>query len=486
MARITPDRRPGPVARGRPAGVARGRAPRAIALDVDAGRGSIQSHIYRRIRDLIVEGVFAPGGRLPSSRQLAEDWGLARNTILAALDQLAADGWLVARTGAGTFVADDVTGVPPRRASEHRDVTHHRPFEITPGFDLFPRERWSRVQAHCWRTLPTAAFAEGAGSGWPPLREALAAHLRAARGLPCEPEQVIVTSGARAGINLAARILSRNGDLVWVEDPGYHAVRRILARHRVRIEPVAVDAEGLRVADAIAAAPGASLAVVTPAAQFPTGHVLSAERRRALVDWARSADAFLVEDDYDSEFTGPKPPAALAALAPERTVFVGSFAKALFPSLRIGYMIVPDQLVDAFVAERASIDVHTNVPNQSVLAAFIEGGHLDAHLRRCRKVYAERRTHLLRLIGQRLSPWMEIAPAPGGLHLVARLKPGLSEAACLERAARAGLDLTPMSLFSVAADQPPAVLFGYAGFTLDELTAAVDRLAAVLQRSRRR
>ncbi len=461
------------------------RIVKLIDLSSDGPAGPLHLRLARRIRSLIAEGQLGPGDKLPASRMLALGLGISRNSVTAAIDALVADGLLEARRGSGVRVAATTAPLsaiqaPPPAFRCVEDGGEPLPFALgVPGLDLFPMERWAQLQARRWRSLSGSALREGYGAGWSGLREAIASHLATSRGLSCLPSQVFVTTSARAAMDLTVRALRLQGSSAWVEDPGYLAPRGALRAHDLIPVPIPVDEEGLRVDLGRLNAPDARLAIVTPAAQFPLGVEMSDVRRQALLDWSHQTGGWILEDDYDAEFRFEGRARRPIAHAPDagRVIYVHSFNKTLFPTLRIACLIAPTDLIDAVVRARDFVDGHSNVPNQMVLADFINGGHLDAHLIRCRGAYAERREALIAGVGERLDGRVALAPRPGGLHLIGRLIAD-SEAGFVARAAARRLDLSPMRVFTEAVVRPPEVLFGFAGFQPRAISSALARLAA--------
>jgi GntR family transcriptional regulator/MocR family aminotransferase len=452
-------------------------------LSLPAGPGYLYDRLYERIRSLILNGSWPPGTRLPSSRALAQDLGISRNTAILAIDKLIAEGWISARIGSGIYVAEDapparplppVGAPPPAHGHEGRAPI---PFELAQaGVDLFPVALWGRLQAEIWSEAPAQALYEGFGAGWEPLRRAVAAYLHAVRGLECTPDQVIILPSSQSAIDLCVRTLSEPGDRIWVEDPGYSRARRAFGAHDLEQILVPVDEDGVRVDEGIAAAPRARLAYLTPACQFPACAILSEERRQRVLAWARDVDAFLIEDDWDHDarFDGGHPPEPLASRDGERVLFIHSFNRLLFPALRIAALVVPRHLAGRMIEARGAIDGFTTVSNQIALTHFLERGHMFDHLRRCRAAFAERRSVLIQAIERRLPDLVSIDPARPGLHLVARLAG--DAAALAARARREGIACLALGDFSER-PAPPALLLGFAAHPPDALEAAVARLA---------
>jgi GntR family transcriptional regulator/MocR family aminotransferase len=498
---------------GRP--VSRSPVPKAaqpiasVFVQVDPeGLEGLQQQIYAAIRRAILEGVVAPGTRLPSSRALASELGVSRTTTLLALEKLLAEGYLTARRGAGTFVAhelpDDLPQPPPRPAAhpEHPPLSRRgeslaaipvgaprlggppRAFRIgVPGLDLFPVALWSRLARRRLRSLTPTQLDYGDPAGLRALRQAIADHVQTRRGTHCDAEQVFVVSGAQRGIDMVCRLLLDPGDAVWLEDPGYPGARGAVLDAGGRIVPVRVDAAGLDVQAGARAAGDARLVYVTPSHQYPLGVPMSLSRRLALLRWARSAGAWVVEDDYDSEFRyGARPIPCLHGLDVDgRVIYLGSFSKTLFPALRLGFLIVPADLRDRFWAARRAGDLHPPFFEQAVLADFMAAGHFERHLRRMQAAYRERLEALAeaaaRLCGGALRP----RPVCTGLHTVADLDGADAEQVWREAAAR-GVEVTPLD---ACADSPvryaDALVLGFAAVPPPAIWRGMERLAAAIE-----
>jgi GntR family transcriptional regulator/MocR family aminotransferase len=489
------------------------------ALGLERGSGvPLHRQLYEGLREAILAGRIRPGGRLPSTRALAEDLGASRNTVLAAFGQLLAEGYVEGRVGAGTTVAPTLPetllrarpeaggvrrpGRRPRlsrrgaalvgaRAALGRGAGPARPFRPgLPGLEFFPFELWTRLVARRWRRVPRQLLDYGDPAGYAPLREAIAGYLREARAVRCEAAQVIVVTGAQQAVDLAARVLLDPGDTAWVEDPGYPGARGALVAAGIRPAPVPVDADGLAVRRGARVAPGARLVYVTPSHQYPLGLTMTLPRRLALLEWAARSGAWILEDDYDSEYRyAGRPLAALQGLDPAgRVIYAGTFSKVLFPSLRLGYLVVPADLVDAFVAARALADRHSPSVTQAALADFIDGGHFARHIRRTRALYAERQAALVQAVGRTLDGELEVTPAHAGMHLVGWLPRGVDD----RRASRAALahevDAPPLSGFRARparGGERGGLMLGYAAYTPREIDDACLRLAGALRTVRR-
>jgi len=468
-------------------------APAPISVDPRSGV-PMHRQIYHRLRAAVLEGALAAGARLPSTRVLAAELGLSRTTVLAAYDQLAAEGYIESRVGSGARVAaplpEELSSVRRRaRAAKRLSRAQARrtsmrgqamaatrfgpelrvpqpgwraPFRIgVPALDSFPHRLWGRLVARHLRRASLAMTDYQDPQGLKPLREAIAGHLNLSRGLDCTAAQIIVTAGAQSAIDLAARLLLDPGELALVEDPSHLGFHGALKGAGVGIVPVAVDREGLRL-DPAAAPKAARLACVTPSHQFPLAVTMSLPRRLALLDWARRQDAWILEDDYDSEFRfAGRPLEALAALDRDgRVLYLGSFSKIMFPGLRLGYLVLPGDLVDSFVAARRFVDVHPPALAQAALADFFEAGHFGRHLRRMRMVYRERGLAMKAAIDRELGGALALETPAAGLHAIAWLPKGADDRALSRAAAEQGIEARPLSLYAVGA-VPPALVLGF-------------------------
>ncbi len=491
------------------------------------GQPSLQLQLYAAIRAGVLDGRLAPGQRLPSSRALGEDLGLSRNTVLGAYDRLVAEGYLAARAASGVYVAEDVpadlgrpaaAGAGPTRFSQRGQrliaaapdqtqpsLATPRPFTVgLPALADFPLAAWRRITNRKLRRPDPVLLGTGDAQGLPALRHALAAYLTEARGLDCGPDQLLVVSGAQQALDLIGRVLLDPGDMVVVEDPGYAGAREALAAVGARVEPVPVDAQGLDPED-VARLPGRPrLVAVTPSHQFPLGGTMPLARRLGLLALARETGCLIVEDDYDCEYRYGTPPLpALQGLdagggeaglpgggpgggkAEGRVIYVGTFSKVLFPGLRLGYLVLPPHLVAGFVRAKATADGHAPPLPQAVLADFIAEGHLAQHVRRMRKLYRERQQALLgalqRHCGRLLqSGILRVGPAEAGLHLVAEFTDGRDDRAIAAAAAGLGLNVAPLSRYTLRR-QLSGLLLGYAAFSPADLEQAVQRLAGLLR-----
>ena len=488
------------------------RARRTTLVSLGLARDTVtplHRQLYDQLREAILAGRLAPGVRLPSTRALASELGLSRNTVATAFEQLLSEGYVEGRVGAGTFVSSVLPEIllgaagpaagtagggiparPSRRGDAIAQAVPRRP-DRHPAFALAAAEldavasrEWGRAMVRWWRHPAGELMRQRDPSGWLPLRRAIAAYLRAVRAVRCDPDQVMIVSGAQAGVDLAARLLLDPGEEAWVEEPGYAGLRAAMLAAGATAIPVPIDAEGISVAAGRRMAPSARLAAVTPSHQFPLGVTMSLARRLSLLDWAREAGAWILEDDYDSEYRyAGRPLAALQGLDQDgRVIYVGTFSKVLFPSLRLGYLVLPAPLVDLFRRARAAVDDHAPAIAQAPLADFIESGQFAAHLRRCRTRYAERRAVMIDAIDTHLGGLLRPAPGEGGLHLLADLSgsAGFDDREAARRASAQRVSVTPLSSYYAAKPDRSGLLMGFGAVDDAEIVAGVKRLARAL------
>jgi GntR family transcriptional regulator/MocR family aminotransferase len=484
----------------------------AIPLDRRSGTPLFRQ-LYLPLKEAILAGDVGAGVRLPATRELGRLLSVSRQTVLAAYEQLMAEGYLQGAVGKGTFVSASLpaagraaSGTPGEAApplvrplsargeamaAAMARVRHHdgplRTFRISmPGLDLFPFEVWRKLEARHWRRRQVAlGYADAAGH--PPLRELLCAYLKASRGVRCAPEQIIVTAGSQQALYLLAQLLLAPGDGVWLESPGYQGALAPFAVAGARICAVPVDAEGMDVAYAAARYPEARMAFATPSHQLPLGATMSLARRLQLLRWAEASRAWIVEDDYDSEYryTGP-PLASLQSLDRSGSViYVGTLSKVLFPGLRLGYIVAPPALVEPLARAKAVVDRHNPIVPQAVLADFIQEGHFARHIRRTRDAYGERRIAMLEAIASRMHGVLACGPSDAGLDLCVGVTNGLGEADAAARALAAGVDVRPLAYYTNPAAGPdcavpPGLLLGFSAFTPNEIRAGIQRLAQAL------
>ncbi len=491
--------------------------------------------VYRQVLRLMQQAILTsqllPGAKLPSSRTLAADLGIARNTVLHVYDQLTAEGYVISSTGSGTYVADtrpDSAAVKPHLfAPANRDAsagelaaaasraaqTLARPAHRSEAGDLstrgrrqirqagvsskqwgafmpgvpdvaeFPARTWSRLQAKLWKEANPDLLTYAPGGGYRPLRRALSDYLRVARSVNCTPDQIIITTGIHQSIDLAVRLLTDVGDRAWVEEPCYWGVRSVLQSSGLKLAPVPVDDEGLNPRESDLQDPP-RLALVTPSHQYPLGMVMSLARRRTLLEYARQHGVWIIEDDYDSEFRyGSRPLASLQGLDDAgRVIYVGSLGKMLFPGLRIGYMIAPEHLIDTFRTGVAELYREGQLMQQAVLTEFIMDGYLTSHVRRMRALYGERRQLLIDAITARFGDALPVMGDEAGLHFVLGLPDHANDRDVTAAAYDAGVIVRPLAAYY--SGETPArrgLLLGYACVPNERIAPAFDTLARVIE-----
>jgi GntR family transcriptional regulator/MocR family aminotransferase len=451
-----------------------------VAVDRGDGR-SLRAQLEDQLRDAIRRGALRAGTALPSTRALARELAVSRGVVVEAYAQLAAEGFLVARAGAATRVAEVALREPAVPAVADRVPPPVRFDFRTDSADraAFPRRAWAAVLREVLRDAPDVALGYGDWCGAPELRGALASYLGRARGVAAEPGHVVVTTGVTQAIAVLARALRRGGvEAIAVEDPGFPLHRMVLAREGLRVVPVPVDAGGLVVEALGEAARVARVgAVLVTPHQMPLGVALAPERRAALVAWAAASDAYILEDDYDGEYRFDRDPVgALQALAPDRVVYLGSASKTLAPALRLGWMVVAPDLADAVADAKGLADSGSPVLEQLALARFVEKGELDRHLRRMRTRYRARRDALLEALAEHLAGALAVEGIPAGLHVSGRLAPDVPLGPLLERAWRADVGVMGFEHGGVA-----RLLLGYANLPEPSVVPAVRALADVIR-----
>jgi GntR family transcriptional regulator / MocR family aminotransferase len=473
---------------------------------------ALHRQIYDAYRSAIVEHRLQPGQRIPSTRVLAWELGVSRFPVLNAYAQLLAEGYFESKVGAGTVVSSSLPeqlatnaakGSPPAAvrsgprpvalrasilpAKEREPWLQGRgPFGVGQvASEQFPLRVWSNLVARRTRCMDAKAFHYGDHMGSPHLRETIAAYLRTARSLRCAAEQIMIVSGSQQGLEISARVLFDPGSRVWVEEPGYHMARNVLSLAGCDLVPVHVDQEGLDVTAGIKRCAKAQAALVTPSHQFPLGVTMSATRRFHLLQWAQETGSWIIEDDYDSEYRYESSPiASMQGLDPHsRVIYIGTFSKVLFPSLRLGYIVIPADLVDRFLTIRRAMDLGPPTFHQEVLADFIREGHFGRHIRRMRVLYRERRSVLVECIARELGSMVEVIGDEAGMHLTVMLPKGRRDLEVSARAARQNLWLWPLSP-SYVAESRPGFILGFGSTPVEEIPEAVRKLRNLLTVSR--
>jgi len=478
-----------------------------IAIDRKASR-ALHRQIYDAYRAAIVDGRLRPRQRIPSTRVLASEIGVSRFPVLNAYAQLLAEGYFESRVGAGTVVS---SSLPDQLTSSQLADAPHSPTRSGPrpvarrypklpraeampwlqswgafrvgqvAFDQFPQHVWSTLVARRCRQMNAESAHYGKLMGSEALRKAIANYLKIARSVRCDAEQIMIVNGSQQALEITTRVLLNPGSRVWVEEPCYGLARDVFALNGCHLVPVPVDTEGLQVAAAVRKCRTAQAAFVTPSHQFPLGVTMSASRRLQLVDWAQHAGSWIIEDDYDSEYRYESLPiASLQGLdANSRVIYIGTFSKVLFPSMRLGYLVVPSDLVDRFHMTRRVMDLGPPTFFQEVLADFIEEGHFARHIRRMRVLYSKFRSVLVSRLTEELAAWVEVVGDEAGMHLSVMLKNGHCDMEVAERAARQKLSLWPLSPLYLGGARQGFIL-GFGGTTMTEIPGAVRKLRHLL------
>jgi GntR family transcriptional regulator/MocR family aminotransferase len=492
----------------------------------------LQRWLYDELRQAILTGTLPPGARLPSTRDLAARSRLSRGTVLGVFAQLEAEGYLSGAVGRGSFVAGELpdrridsgerpsprkrdgrpfarernrdgdNGTQPpdvelstrgrllaRSAFQLSGRTHPaRAFRASqPDLDAFPFDLWARLAASRVRRARRDLLGDGEAQGYRPLREVIAAYVGPSRGIRCSADNVVVLGSVQQAIDLSARLLLDPGDTAWMEDPGYPGARFVLEAAGARVIGVPVDTAGVDVSWAGQHAATARLAYVTAGRQAPLGPPLALERRLSLLEWARNRGAIIIEDDYDSEYRFEGHPlAALKSLDDHgHVIYCGTFSKLLFPALRTAYAILPDRLIEPFVAALSSTARHVPTDQQSVLHDFIADGHFGRHIRRMRMLYGERAEALTSALERHLSGLLALAPIVAGLDAPAFLPQDADDTDAARRAAREGIETRPLSLYAIDRAAPPGLVLGFASIGVEEIEAGVVALARALTRRAR-
>jgi GntR family transcriptional regulator / MocR family aminotransferase len=477
----------------------------------ESSQVSLWVQLYEQLRQAIITRRLPLGTRLPATRLLAEELGCSRNTVLGAFEQLIAEGYLEGRVGSGTYVAetlpDDFTRPDLNSTAEANSAicdlelsqrgklltatmpAYREPYKAfapsLPDVTLFPFETWDRI-SRLWRAPSQRLLSDTDPCGYWPLRETICSYLRTARMIECKPEHVIITTGAQNGIDMVARLLLDQQDAVWVEDPGYPGLRGALSAADTQVVPVAVDGDGLSIAAGLSTGIAPRMIAVAPSHQYPLGVTMSLQRRMELLSFANEANCWIIEDDYDNEFRyAGRPPAALRSLdGGNRVIYVGTFSKVLFPSLRLGYLVVPPRIAERFALARVGLDLQPPILPQPIVDIFIREGFFSAHVRRMRAIYRERQEALVRAAEEYLSDIITVAPDNSGLHLLGRLAPPvarrMNDAEASRRASKRNVIAPALSSFYADRRDGAALVLGYAAVDKDAIVSAAARLAQAL------
>jgi len=483
-----------------------------LALPPPAANIPSYRWLYSEIRAQILGGSLAPGNRLPSTREFAKLYSLSRGTIVAAFEQLIAEGYLEGVVGSGTRVSKTlpedwlnvragVENVRRNFRSKRRPSRYAQKIKLFPGYDkrptrafrsnvpgldLFPMELWTQITARVLRRASTQHLLGCNPMGYEPLQSAVSQYLSSSRGVNCQPQQVAIVSGVQEALDLTARLFVDRGDRVCMEGPGYIGAAQIFEAVGAKILLTGLDDQGMRLP--APSARGARLVYVTPGHQFPLGTTMSLARRLALLEWASARSALIFEDDYDGEFryTGRPIPALQGLDRSGCVLYAGSFSKVLFPSLRLAYIVVPSDLVDYFAAAISLTTRHSPALEQAVLTEFIENGHFARHIRAMRQLYAERLALLVESARQDLSGLLELSPIEAGLQTIGWLQRGIKEIAAAKAAQLRGVDVTPLSTYCARPLARPGLQLGFAGVDPREIRRGTRDLALALEPLARR
>ncbi|MEW6736352.1 MAG: PLP-dependent aminotransferase family protein [Acidobacteriota bacterium] len=486
-----------------------------IMLDDKNSAIPLYRQIYEAIRTSVLNGEFESRMRLPATRLLAKQLGVSRMTVVNAYEQLLAEGYIEGQIGSGTYIASTLPE-EMLRVSENRSLAKKKPTktrnqmlsqrgkwlastDVTvlrleadsknyafqngmPAVDEFPFKIWAKLCARLLKNPPRELLGYGDPAGYLPLREAIAAHLKSARAVHCEPSQIIIVAGSQQALDLTARVLIDPNDIAWIEDPCYLSARNTFLSAGAKVVSVSVDSEGANLTTGVLADRPARLIYVTPSHQFPLGVTMSLSRRLALLEWARRCEAFIIEDDYNSEFRyAGHPLACLQGLDKDgRVIYIGTFSKTIFPSLRLGCIVVPEDLKDAFIAARALVDRQSPSLDQAILTDFINEGHFARHIRRMRSLYEERQQVLVTAAKRDLAGLLEIEPSETGMHLVGWLPPGVDDKTAAKKAADYGLEVSPLSGYSPNPLPHSGLVLGYTAINERQIKDGVKRLAKAL------
>lgn len=488
------------------------RKPQALFPHLLLEAGCIKENVYHTIRNAILDGRLSAGIKLPSSRAFAEMMSISRNSVIAGFERLIDEGYLVTRQGSGTYVSttipDELVKLTSKTdpldkqqysAPNLNPVMSHlttlwktsRPntnkkqmFNIGIGcVDQFPHDLWGRLLGRVWRRSIQEIPHYNHPAGYPPLKRILVDYVHSTRGVNCSEEQIIIVNGTQQAINLTASVLLQQGSSVWLDDPGYDSARAILTARGANICPIPSESDGMNITMAAQTYPDACLVYTAPSHQFPLGTTLSLTKRLALLEWANKNQAWIFEDDYNSEFRYlSKPIQALQGLdAHQRVIYAGTFSKMMYPGFRLGFLIVPKILIEPFTMMKYYSDSHSGYLEQAALAQFIQEGHYARHVRKVRKVCYSRQNALISAINTYLPHVFNVEQTDSGIHAVCWLKPGISLPFILSTCHQLGFGVQPLSRYCMNSHENNAILFGYAAHTETEITRSIIALSHALQ-----
>lgn len=492
---------------------ARSTFPPPITIDSRKKR-PIYGQLYDWFRSAIIEGRLGPGQRLPSTRSMAAELQISRISVFNAYEQLHSEGYLESFAGSGTCVAraipDDAfvpvaaksakgSGQPsfaptPRRVSARASAlltADSEPwlhnlgaFRVSlPAIDQFPIDVWSKLVSRHSRRQSPAMMAYGNALGYLPFREAISEYLSTFRGVRCDASQLVVTSGSQQALQICAQVLLNPGDGVAIEEPGYPGARLAFTSAGAKLIPIPLDEDGLIASRLERRRRHVRAVYVTPSHQYPLGMTMSAARRMSLLNWAARSSSWIIEDDYDSEYRfASRPIASLQGLDLHcRVIYVGTFSKVLFPALRLGYMVVPKDLLPAFSAARDATDIFSSILYQAVLTDFIREGHFARHVRRMRVLYMDRRKALVSALQSHIGDDVEVIGAEAGMHLVALLPPGTDDVEISKQAAHYGISVMPLSTCYVRRPARPGLILGYGGVSTRQIQDGINKLRSTVK-----
>lgn len=478
----------------------------SIRLDRKS-RKNISVQLYMALRDILLSGGLKPGDRLPASRTMAREAGVSRTTVIDAIDRLISEGMLTARVGAGTYVSETLisqippsktTGIDPDPIDKPRlsySVSHasgtyapraRLPFQsqafisALPALDAFPLAQWARISSRHLRGNRDDIMGYGPPQGRQGLRQAIATHLAAARGITCKAEQVYVTSGAQQAFSLVSQLFLDAGDRVWFENPGAKGARNAFVATGAELVPVPIDEKGMCVSEAVKKAPHFRLAFVTPSHQQPLGHVMSLSRRFELLEAATNAKALIIEDDYDGEFYfGSRPQPALTSIDTQgRVIYVGTFSKTLFPSLRLGFALVPERMVETFDQVFSSWVSGPSTSTQAIVADFMDEGHFSTHIRMMRRLYKARYDALMKA-GEMLPDTIRLQKTWGGFHTPAYLDDRVDEQKLVAQAKEKNITVAPLSQYCLAPISQKGLVFGFGSTLVEDIVKGIEAISAL-------
>ena len=484
-----------------------------IALDSRSDTPKYRQ-LYEWFRNAILSGTLRPSQRVPSTRSLAADLNVSRIPVSSAYEQLHAEGYFETFVGAGTCVARSIPDDALKSAHSHangaglsvgaaisgksaggRRTISRRAHSVLlppqtwvdtlgafrvslPALEHFPTELWAKLVNRHTRKMSRKQMAYAGALGFEGLREAIAEYIGAVRGVRCEASQILVTTGSQQALQLASQVLLDPGDHAWIEEPGYHGARHALLMAGAKLTMVPVNEEGLDVKEGIRRDPTARAVYITPSHQYPLGFTMNATQRMLLLNWAAQAGAWILEDDYDSEYRfGERPIASLQSMdTAERVIYIGTFNKVMFPALRLGYLVVPKDLLPAFITARDASDVFSSALYQSVMTEFIADGHFARHIRRMRMLYMERRASMVKAIAEEMDGKLEVIGSDAGMHLAALLPHGVSDVSVVKKAGAIGISAMPLSFCYAKAPKRGGLILGYGGTDARQIRDGLRKL----------